>query len=66
MVRRASHYTQFVGITVADRTIERLERVAPSARGERSEFVRRAIEAALDRAEAAEVDREDERDGVLA
>jgi hypothetical protein len=31
--------------------IERLERVAPVAEGERSAFVRKAIEDALDRAE---------------
>jgi metal-responsive CopG/Arc/MetJ family transcriptional regulator len=40
-----------IGAHVPAKTLERLERVAPVEEGQRSAFVRKAIEDALDRAE---------------
>jgi metal-responsive CopG/Arc/MetJ family transcriptional regulator len=41
-----------VGAAVPAAMAERLERVAPTATGRRSEFIRKAIEAELERVEA--------------
>jgi metal-responsive CopG/Arc/MetJ family transcriptional regulator len=45
--RQQERISAFVPTTM----LERLERVAPVAEGQRSEFIRKAVEDALDRAE---------------